>query len=87
MAKKKRKVVGSVCKSKDAGKPDYIKMREGDVFYSLESPAYQLKSLQQAVADGKLSEDVAKVIQERIEKVPNWVRFELVQYVDAEDEK
>ena len=79
MAKKmKRRVVGSVCKSKDPGKVDYIKMRDGDKIYRLESPAYQLKSLEDAVAQGKLSEDLASKVRERIEKIPDWVLGEVI---------
>lgn len=81
--KKKRQVVGSVCKSKDEGQVDYIKMRDGKI-YRLESPAFQLKSLENAVAQGKLSEDIAEKVRERIGKIPSWIRFELVELVDAE---
>lgn len=86
MAKKKRMTVGSVLKSKpdkdgNVG-PDYIKM--GDKFYKLESKKFQLESLEQAVAAGKLGEDVAKKVRERIEKIPDFVRFEIIELVDAE---
>jgi len=83
MAKAKRSVVGSVCKSKDAGKPDYIKVRDdmslrkGQIL-RLESKKYQLDSLQGAVAAGKLSSELGEKIRERIEKIPDWVRFEIV---------
>lgn len=83
MAKSKRSVVGSVCKSKDAGKPDYIKVRDdmtlrkGQIL-RLESKKYQLESLQGAVAAGKLSNELGEKIRERIEKIPDWVRFEIV---------
>lgn len=77
---KKRVQVGSVCKNKDPGKADYVKMRDGKI-YSLESKASQLKSLEEAVSNGKLSGDVAESIRERINKIPDWVRFELVEYV------
>jgi len=83
MAKSKRSVVGSVCKSKDAGKPDYIKIRDdmslkkGQIL-RLESKKYQLESLQGAVSAGKLSSELGEKIRERIEKIPDWVRFEIV---------
>jgi|DEB19_MinimDraft_3_1074340.scaffolds.fasta_scaffold66083_1 hypothetical protein len=83
MAKSKRSVVGSVCKSKDAGKPDYIKIRDdmslkkGQIL-RLESKKYQLESLQGAVTAGKLSSELGEKIRERIEKIPDWVRFEIV---------
>jgi hypothetical protein len=85
MAKKKlkRQVVGSVLKSKDGG-PDYIKMRESGKIYRLESAKQQLASLEKAVSEGKLSEDIAGKVRERIEKIPEFVRFELVELVDAE---
>lgn len=83
MAKTKRSVVGSVCKSKDSGKPDYIKIRDemslkkGQIL-RLESKKFQLDSLQNAVTAGKLSGDLSEKIKERIEKIPEWVRFEIV---------
>lgn len=81
MGKLKRVSVGSVCKSKTEGQPDYIKMRDGKVF-RLESPAFQLKSLEGAVAAGKLSEDIAEQVRSRIEKTPAWVRFEIIELVE-----
>lgn len=81
MAKLKRQVVGSVYKAKEAGKVDYVKMRDGKT-YRLESAAYQLKSLEDAVAAGKLSEDIADKVRERIQKIPEFVRFELVELVE-----
>lgn len=83
MGKTKRQVVGSVCKAKDASKPDYVKMRDGRIF-RLESPKFQLENLNKAVRDGKLSEEVAQSIRERIEKIPAFVRFEMVELTDAE---
>jgi len=78
---KKRMQVGSVCKSKKDGEPDYIKMRDGKS-YRLESKSYQLKSLEDAVKQGKLTEDIGEQVRERINKIPDWVRFELVEYVE-----
>lgn len=89
MAKTKRSVVGSVCKSKESGKPDYIKIREdlslkkGQVL-RLESKKFQLDSLQNAVSSGKLSADLGEKIKERIEKIPEWVRFEIVAVESVE---
>lgn len=83
MAKYKREVIGSVVKGKD-GKPDYIKVRsdvklsQGE-FLNLESKSQQASSLEKAVADGKLSEEIADSIRERIEKIPEFVRFEIVR--------
>lgn len=89
MAKAKRSVVGSVCKSKDSGKPDYIKVRDdmslrkGQIL-RLESKKYQLDSLQNAVSAGKLSSELGEKIRERIEKIPDWVRFEIVAVESTE---
>lgn len=84
MAKLKRVVVGSVCKAKDPTKVDYVKMRDGKI-YRLESKAYQLKSLEDAVAAGKLSDDIAEKVRDRLNKFPDFVRFELVELVENKD--
>ena len=81
--KLKRSVVGSICKDKDKTKPDYVKMRDGK-YYRLESQKYQLESLAKAVEAGKLSGDVAESIKERINKIPEWIRFELVELVEKD---
>ena len=81
MAKLKRVSVGSVLKSKEAGKPDYIKMRDGKI-YRLESQKTQLESLEKAVAEGKLTGEVAESIRERINKIPAFVRFEIIELVE-----
>lgn len=79
-----RRGVGSVIKSKDPGGSDYIKIRDdvsfkkGDTL-QLESAQSQLASLERAVSDGKLSEEVAEKVRDRIQKIPDWVRFEIVQ--------
>lgn len=84
MSKYERVVVGSVIKSKDKNKPDYIKFRtnvsfkEGDTI-SLETKAFKLHSLEQAVQSGKLSEESASKIRASIEKMPDFVRGELVK--------
>jgi len=87
MAKYKRMVVGSVLKSKTDGDPDYIKingnLKENLVLkpgqtLKLESAKFQLKSLQSAMKDGKLSEELGQQIEERIKKIPEWVRFEVI---------
>jgi len=83
MAKKKRVQVGSVMKSKNAGEPDYIKMRDGKT-YRLESKKSQLDSLYKAVAENKLSPEIAEKVEERINKIPDFVRFEIIDLVDAE---
>jgi hypothetical protein len=88
MAKSKRKLIGSIVKGKagkpgEPSKPDYIKVRGEHVlkdgqFLNLESKAQQLASLEAAVAAKKLSEEVASGIRERINKIPDFVRFEII---------
>ena len=79
----KRMVIGSIVKGKD-GKPDYIKMskdvslKQGD-FLNLESKSSQLKSLEAAIADGKLTGEIGESIKDRLEKIPDFVRFEIVK--------
>lgn len=82
--KLKRNVVGSVCKAKDPTQPDYIKMRDTGKIYRLESAKYQLASLEKAVAEGKLGEEIGEKVRERISKIPEWVRFELVELVEQD---
>ena len=88
MAKYKRLNVGSIIKSNDPLKPNYIKfnlrtnggvltIKDGQTL-SAESKAYQLKSLEGAVSAGKVSEELAVIIRERIEKIPDFVLAELV---------
>lgn len=81
--KYKRVTIGSILKSKDATKPDYVKIKtdvtlKKDQTLRLESQKFQLASLEEAVAAGKVKPDTAEVIKERIEKMPTWVRFEIV---------
>jgi hypothetical protein len=82
-----RNNIGSIVKSKDPNKSDYIQIRKdlkealvlnaGD-FISVETKAFQLASLERAVASGKLSEEQAAPARERINKIPDFVRAELV---------
>lgn len=79
----KRKVIGSVCKSQEPSRPDYIKIRDDvvlkkGVILRLESKAFQLKSMESAVESGKLPEATGDAIRERLDKIPEWVRFEVV---------
>ena len=79
--KMKRREIGSVVKGRD-GKPDYIKI-SGDVtlskgqFVNLESPAQQRANLERALSDGKLSAELGEKIKERIDNIPDFVRFTL----------
>jgi hypothetical protein len=84
---KRRLNIGNVYKSKDPSKADYIQinkaLKEAIVlqpgqYISVESKAYQKASLERAVADGKLSEENAEKARARIEKIPDFVRGELI---------
>lgn len=88
MAKYKRTQIGSVVKSKDPTKSNYLKFNLSQLggkltvtdkqILSVESKQFQLKSLESAVSSGKLSEEVAANVRERIEKIPDWVLGEIV---------
>lgn len=84
MAGYKRKEIGAVLKSKDASQPDYIKINEdivlkkGDTL-SLESKKSRLAGLEKNVENGKLSGEVADKIRENIEKMPDFIRFNIVK--------
>ncbi len=84
MPKLKRTQVASFCKSKDENSPPYIKFRDGKV-YRVESAKYQLKSLEKAVAEGKLTGEVADSIRERIEKIPEFVLGEVIELVPVKE--
>ena len=83
----KRITLGSLYKSQNADKSDYIKvssnlkepitLKAGD-YIQFETKAFQLKSLQAAVAAGRLSEENGEKAKERIEKTPEFVRGELI---------
>ena len=86
-AKKKRVVIGSLCmpkaEQKDKGFPNYIQIKDTVTFQKgeyirAESKAFQIKSLEQAVQDGKLSSEMGEDIKKRIEKIPDWVIAELI---------
>lgn len=80
----KRVKVGSVLKSKDTTQPDYIKidndvtLKKGDIL-NLESKKSKLVQLEKNIEAGKLSGDLADKIREGIEKMPDFVRFEIVK--------
>lgn len=92
--KYKRTVIGSLVKSQDPAKPNYLKFRlttpKGDLLpggtltikdgdiLSAESKAFQLKSAENACKDGKISETVLDSIRERLEKQPDFVIAEII---------
>jgi len=84
----KRKVIGSFCKNKDPNKANYIKVKDGvtllpNSYISLESKAFQLKKLDEALAAGKLSAEMVEKIKEKVNKMPDWVLAEAVQLVEG----
>ncbi len=99
MAKKKL-VLGSVLKTKEAGKPDYIKLDAyhanvlakalaslpagGSLMLNLESKAAQLKNLEEGVSSGRLKAESADKMRPFIEKIPDFVRFQVTMLVDKE---
>jgi len=88
MAKKKYRTIGSVVKSKDKSSPDYIKIGRDDVVLKagstlqLQSKASQLASLEKAIEAGKISGESAEKARARLEKIPDFVRFEVVQVTE-----
>jgi hypothetical protein len=74
--------VGSVLRSKDNPKNYYIKMdqdvslKKGETL-SLQSKEEQLERLESSLSSGKLTEDLAVKIRERLEKIPEWVKYEI----------
>lgn len=59
------------------GKPGSYVLHDGQ-YLNLESKADQLKDLEFLVANGKINEDTAKYLKTKIEKIPDFVRFEIV---------
>ena len=83
MAKQKRVIVGSIIKNKDNTKPDYIKMDKDVVlkkgqYLNLESKKLQIEKLEAAGKAGKLSEDLVEKMKANLEKIPDFVRFQIV---------
>lgn len=84
MAKYKRLVVGSVLRSKEEGKPNYIKLKENvaaGTTLSVESKKVQLDNLERAIGEGKLSEELGAKRREQISRMPDWVVADLVQLI------
>ena len=77
-----RKTIGSVVKGQN-GRPDYIKLstditlKKGE-YVNLESKADQIKSINEGVQAGRLTQERADKMLERAGKIPDFVRFELV---------
>ncbi len=80
----RRQVIGSVVKSKEAGSQDYIKLKETGEYLQLESKAYQLQKLEESLLNGKITPEYAATKRESINKIPDFVRFEIVKYNKSE---
>lgn len=87
MAKFKRRTIGSVVKARDGGS-DYIQIRKdltepvvlkAGQSLRLESAEAQSLGVTKALQEGKLSEENARKALERIQKIPVFVRFEIVE--------
>lgn len=82
-----RQKIGSVYKSQDPNKSNYIKvdlmnkdsitLKHGE-YVQVESKAYQLKSLQAAIEAGRMTEENGEKARARIEKMPDFVLGELI---------
>ncbi len=98
MAKKKL-VLGSVMKHKTPGKPDYVKLDKYNadklakmlatcppegLILNLESREAQLKSLDEAVAAGRLKAESAAKMRPFVEKIPSFVRFQVTTLVEEQ---
>lgn len=90
MAKTFYNKIGAVLKSKNPGDSDYIKIGDKDVVLKagttlrLDSKAGQIKSLEAAYKAEKLSKENYEKAKARIDKIPEWVRFDVVQVVKNE---
>lgn len=84
MAKYKRVNIGSIVKSKKSGEGDYIKisqdvvLKQGD-FLNLEAPKDAILSLTAARDEGKVSGDWVEKRLENLNKIKEFVRFEIVR--------
>lgn len=87
--KYKRSTIGSVVKSKEADRPNYIKFNlkyyEGapiiikdGMTLSVESKKFQQEGLERAFTDGKISEENFTKAKARITNIPDFVLGELV---------
>ena len=80
----KRLKIGAVLKSKDTTQPDYIKidqditLKKGDIL-NLESKKSRLAQVEKSLAEGKLTDEVADKIKEEIDKMPEFVRFNIIK--------
>lgn len=82
-----RTKVGSIVKSKDPEKSNYLQVDKklakpitlvAGQYLSVESKKFQLESLERAVAANKISPENAQKARERIEKIPDFVLSEVI---------
>lgn len=71
-------------------KPDSLKVYGNHTlldgqYLNLESKAQQLANLEKGVASGKLTGDVVEKIRERINKTPDFVRFDVIKLEKGDD--
>lgn len=94
MAKYKNLTVGSVCKAKEKGKPSYIRLRgdlknelleaiknmdeSKGLYLNLDSKKAQLETIDSLLESGRISQDSATKWRERLEKMPDYVLFDVV---------
>ena len=86
-SKYKSRTVGSLIKSKDPLKPNYIQidkrleqplvLQAGQTI-RMESKQFKLKSLDEAEKNGKLSGEILEKLRERANNMPDFVIAELV---------
>lgn len=94
MAKWKKTTVGSILKSKDDTKPNYLKvnlykqtsitLKHGQSLQVL-SKNFKLKDLERLRKEGKLDDDTIDKMQAQAEKMPDFVMAEVVLIERNED--
>jgi len=83
MAKWTKTTVGSVLKAKEAGQPDYVKIKNDITLRAgqtlrLESKTTKLKDLEEGIEKGRINPELAEKIRATIDKHPEFVRFDIV---------
>lgn len=89
----KRTTVGSILKSKDDTKPNYLKvnlykqesitLKHGQTLQVL-SKNFKLKDLERLRKEGKLDEETLEKLQQQAEKMPDFVMAEVVLLENTE---
>lgn len=100
--KKQRKNLGALCKSKDPLKPPYITIdaynapaligaltRLGPkekLYLNLDAPQQELKDIAEKRQSGKISDEFYETLKTRLEKIPEFVLFQVSISVEASPE-